>query len=70
MSPVVWLIPVVVVAVVAAAVTAWLARPKKPLGMFDSVEAHDEFVAALAASCRPQERQAGKRSKGGIGPLG
>jgi len=48
MSPLVWLMPIIVVTIVAAAWTAWASRPKRPADMFDSMQAHRRFVAALA----------------------
>lgn len=49
MSPVWWLVPTVVVGVVAAVVTVWVARPKKTLTVGESMTEHRRFVQALAA---------------------
>lgn len=48
MSPLVWLLPIVGVSVLAALWAAWVARPRKPVDMFDSMQAHQRFVDALA----------------------
>lgn len=48
MSPLVWLLPLVGVSVLAALWAAWVARPRKPTDMFDSMQAHQRFVDALA----------------------
>jgi hypothetical protein len=47
MSPLVWLVPVVMVTVFACVVAGWAARPKPPADMFDSLKAHQKFVDAL-----------------------
>jgi hypothetical protein len=47
-SVLVWLLPIVVVTILAGLLTAWLARPRKPLSTKDSMEAHRRFVDALA----------------------
>ncbi|HEX3814968.1 MAG TPA: hypothetical protein VHX59_19195 [Mycobacteriales bacterium] len=47
MSILVWLLPIIVVTVLAALWTAWMARPRKPLGMNESMRAHQDFVSAL-----------------------
>lgn len=48
MSPLVWLVPIVMVTVFAGVVAGWAARPKPPADMFDSLKAHRKFVDALA----------------------
>ncbi len=52
-SPLIWLVPVIVVAVLMAVITTWAARPRKPLGMFNSMDAHHHFVDALSHTCDP-----------------
>jgi len=48
MSVLVWLLPIVAATVLAALWTAWVARPRKPLKMKESMAAHRKFVDALA----------------------
>ncbi len=47
MSPLVWLVPILMVTVFACVVAGWAGRPKPPADMFDSLKAHRKFVDAL-----------------------
>lgn len=47
MSPLVWLVPILMVTVFAGVLAGWAARPKPPADMFDSLKAHRKFVDAL-----------------------
>jgi len=80
-SVLIWLVPVVLVAVAAAGWTAWMARPRPPADLFDSVDAHRRFVAALERarpvatappaarpSDQPSERASGTDRSSGGGP--
>lgn len=55
MSPVMWLVPIGAVVVLAAASTAWVARPRKPLTMDESMRAHKRFRDALPAESADDE---------------
>ena len=54
MSVLVWLLPIVVVTLLAALWTAWAVRPRKPMGMNASMRAHRRFVSALERSTRSE----------------
>lgn len=56
MSALVWLLPIIVVTVLAAAWTVWAARPKKPVDMFDSMQAHQRYMDALSRTVERPDR--------------
>jgi hypothetical protein len=56
MSALVWLLPIIVVTVLAAAWTVWAARPKKPVDMFDSMQAHRKYMDALSRTVERGDR--------------
>lgn len=56
MSALVWLLPIIVVTVLAAAWTVWAARPKKPVDMFDSMQAHQKYMDALSRTVQRSDR--------------
>lgn len=55
MSPLIWLLPILVVTVLAAGWTVWAARPRGPADPIDSVQAHQRFVDALARKPLPEK---------------
>lgn len=56
MAALAWLLPIVVVTVLAASWTVWAARPKKPVDMVDSMHAHRKYMDALARTTEPRDR--------------
>ena len=61
MSPLVWLVPILMVTVFVGVVAAWAARPKPPADMFDSLKAHRKFVDALERTRVGSSRDEGRR---------
>jgi hypothetical protein len=55
MSVLIWLVPILGATVLAAAWTAFITRPRKPLGMKNSMAAHQKRMAALARTARTRE---------------